>query len=167
MKGPAVRTETDEKLVLATFRRQGHNAILALCDGLSDEQLRQRLVPSLTTILGMVKHLAYVERWWFQDVFAGRHCEYPWSDTDMDADFRIEPAESTAEILELYRNECAESAAITERHELDDISVNHTQRPPCTLRWTILHMIEETARHAGQADILRELLDGRTGLGEA
>jgi uncharacterized damage-inducible protein DinB len=167
MKGPAVRTETDEKLVLATFRRQGHNAMFALCDGLSDEQLRQRLVPSLTTILGMVKHLAYVERWWFQDVFDGRPCEYPWSDSDMDADFRIEPEESTAEILELYRNECAESAVITERHELDDISINHTQRPPCTLRWTILHMIEETARHAGQADILRELLDGRTGLGEA
>ena len=160
-----VRTETDEKRVLVTFREQGQNAMLALCEGLSDEQLRQRLVPSLTTILGMVKHLAYVERWWFQDVFEGLDCEYPSSEDDWDADFRIEPDESTHEILERYRSECATSARIIEAHDLDDISVNHTQRPPCTLRWTILHVVEDTARHAGHADILREQLDGKTGLG--
>lgn len=165
MGDPGIRTETDEKRVLAGFREQGQNALLALCEGLSDEDLRRRLVPSLTTILGMVKHLAYVERWWFQDVFEGLPCEYPSKEGDWDADFRIEPGESTDEILELYRSECARSAEIIEARGLGEISRNHTQRPPCTLRWTILHVIEDTVRHAGHADILREQLDGKTGLG--
>ncbi len=165
MDDSQIRTTTDEKMMLSVFRQQGQDAMLALCDGLSDEQLRQGLVPSMTTILGMVKHLVYAERWWFQDVFEGHACDYPYSEGDWDADFRIEPGESTTEILELYRTECARSSEIIERHQLDDISVNQSQRPACTLRWTILHMIEETARHAGHADILREQLDGSTGLG--
>lgn len=161
----AIRTELDEKTVLSASLQAQRAAMLALCDGLSDEQLRARLVPSLTTILGMVKHLAYVERWWFQDVFEGRACEYPITEEDWDADFRVEPGESTAEIISLYRRESAISQGIIDNHALTDISLNRTQRPPCTLRWMILHVIEDTARHAGQADILREQLDGKTGLG--
>jgi uncharacterized damage-inducible protein DinB len=155
----------DEKKVLSASLDAQRNALLAICDGLSDEHLRARLVPSATTILGMVKHLAYVERWWFQDVFEGRPCDYTISDDDWDADFRIEPEETTAEILDLYRTESEISREIIDNHELTDISVNHTQRPRCTLRWTMVHVIEDTARHAGHADILREQLDGQTGLG--
>lgn len=165
MPDHAIRIETDEKVVLSASLDAQRAAMLALCEGLSDEQVRARLVPSLTTILGMVKHLAYVERWWFQDVFEGRPCEYPISEDDWDADFRIEPEDTTAGILELYRTEFRISRDIVAAHELTDISTNHTQRPPCTLRWTILHVIEDTARHAGHADILREQLDGKTGLG--
>ncbi len=120
-------------------------------------------MPSDTTILGMIKHLAYVERWWFQDIFEGRDCTYPWTKDDMDADFRIEPNETTAEILELYRAECDVSRSIFKSNDLFDVSVSD-ERPRCTLKWIVLHMIEETARHAGQADILREQLDGTTGL---
>lgn len=165
MGDPEIRTTRDEKKLLASFIEVQRDAMLALADGLSDEDLRTRLVPSDTTILGMIKHLAFVERWWFQDVFEGRQCTYPWTKDDMDADFRIEPGESTAQILGLYRAECETSRAIFESHDLSDISTNHSERPPCSLRWVVLHMIEETARHAGQADILREQLDGNTGLG--
>lgn len=161
----AIRVELDEKKVLSASLDAQRAAMLALCEGLSDEQLRARLVPSLTTILGVVKHLAYVERWWFQDVFEGRPCEYTISEDDWDADFRIEPDDTTSDILDLYRAEVAISREIIQAHDLSAISRNHTQRPPCTLRWTILHVIEDTARHAGQADILREQLDGKTGLG--
>lgn len=155
----------DEKELLTSFLDDQRAAMLALCEGLADEDLRRRLVPSLTTILGMVKHLAFVERWWFQDVFEGRPCEYPITEEDWDADFRIEPEETTEQILDLYRAECAVSNEIIAAHGLEDISTNHSQRPPCTLRWTILHVMMDIARHAGQADILREQLDGQTGLG--
>ena len=155
----------DEKQLLTSFLQQQRSAIAAICEGLLDEDLRRRLVPSETTILGMVKHLAFVERWWFQDVFEGRPCEYPFREGDWDADFRIEPEESTNEILDLYRVECAVSDEIIAAYELTEISKNHSQRPPCTLRWTILHVAFDIARHAGHADIIREQLDGATALG--
>lgn len=158
------RATTDEGELLASFIDTQREAMLAIADGLSDADLRKQLVPSDTTILGMIKHLAYVERWWFQDIFEGRDVGYPWTEDDMDADFRIEPDESAAQILDLYRAECDVSRAIVESHDLSDVSIS-PERPSCTLKWIILHMIEETARHAGQADILREQLDGKTGLG--
>ncbi|MPZ69580.1 MAG: DUF664 domain-containing protein [Actinobacteria bacterium] len=158
------RATTDEKELLASFMDTQREAMLAIADGLSDQDLRKRLVPSDTTILGMIKHLAYVERWWFQDIFEGRDCTYPWTDDDPDADFRIEQEETTAGILDVYRAECEVSRSIFESHDLFDVSVS-TERPRCTLKWIVLHMIEETARHAGQADILREQIDGKTGLG--
>ncbi|MBK5229056.1 MAG: DUF664 domain-containing protein [Actinobacteria bacterium] len=68
-------------------------------------------------------------------------------------------------MVDLYRAECEASRAIFESHDLGDISTNHSERPPCSLKWIVLHMIEETARHTGQADILREQLDGKTNLG--
>ena len=161
----AIRISTDEKEVLTSFLDSHRAAMLELCEGLSDEDLRRRLVPSMTTILGMVKHLAYVERWWFQDVFEGRACEYPITEDDWDADFRIEPEETTEEILDLYRSECKNSNEIIAAHGLEDVSRNHSQRPPCTLRWTIIHVSMDIARHAGHADILREQMDGKTGIG--
>lgn len=161
----ADRATTDDKELLASFIDTQREAMLALAGGLSDEALRKRLVPSDTTILGMIKHLAYVERWWFQDVFEGRECSYPWTDDDPDADFRVESDETTAQILDLYRAECETSRSIFEEHDLGDVSVS-SERPSCSLKWVVLHMIEETARHAGQADILREQLDGKTGLGD-
>jgi uncharacterized damage-inducible protein DinB len=131
-------------------------------DGLDDEQLRRPMVPSGTSLLGMVKHLAYVERWWFQDVWAGRQVSYPWTDEDPDADWRVEPSETTKEILELYRGECDRSREIVAAAgSLDEVT--HRSRRQLNRRWILVHMIEETARHNGQADILREQLDGTTG----
>lgn len=160
-----IRTSTDEKELLTSFLDRQRDAMVAIGDGLSDEDLRRRLVPSMTTILGMMKHIALCERWWFQDVFEGRPCEYPIFEDDWDADFRVEPTETTQDILDLYRTERSIADEIIAAHNLDDVSVNSTNRPPCTLRWTILHVAFDIARHAGHADILREQLDGRTALG--
>ena len=131
-------------------------------DGVSDEDLRRPMVPSGTSLLGMVKHLAYVERGWFQGTFAGREVSFPGTKEDPDADFRIEPDESTQDIIDLYNQECEISRQIVAAASLDDMA-QRTKRSDHSLRWILVHMIEETARHNGHADILREMIDGTTG----
>ncbi len=135
--------------------------ILMKVEGLDDTALRRSLVPSGVTLLGMVKHLAMVERFWFQIVFAGADIPVPWTDADPDADWRVEPGETTAGIIALYREEAERSRAIVACADWDDLArrPGHTQ----TLGWVLTHMVEETARHCGHADILRELTDGATG----
>lgn len=131
----------------------------------SEADLRKRLVPSHTTLLGLVKHVAYSERWWFQDRFAGNEVTYPFTEENPDADFIIEPDDDTDAILDLYRAECAKSRAIAAAANLSDLAKHSSTAatPRRTLCWILVHMIEETARHNGHADILREQLDGTTG----
>lgn len=129
--------------------------------GLSDVQLRQALVPSGTTLLGIIKHQAYVHRWWFRYVFAGEEVMFPWSESDPDADWRIEPDDTTEQILALYQEEVGLSRTIIAAASFDDPARNSERG--FTLRRIMLHMIQEIARHAGHIDILAELIDGRTG----
>lgn len=150
-----------DKVMLEAFLDYHRATLLWKVSGLSDADLRRRLVPSLTTLLGMVKHLAYVERWWFQMVFAGEDLPVPWTKQDPDADFRVEPDETTESILAFYHQQVARSRAITATASLDDLA--RSPGRDCALRWIMIHMIEETARHNGHADILRELIDGATG----
>src|SRR5919106_1061755 len=154
-----------EKEVLTGFLDHYRATIIAICEGLSDEDLRRPMVPSGTTLLGMIKHLAYVERGWFQETIAGDQVEYPFDADDPDADLRIERDESTEEILDLYRSECSRSRQIIETVSLDDLVKGEERSADYNVRWVIVHMIEETARHAGHADIIREQLDGSTGTG--
>ena len=151
----------DEDQTLVGFLDFHRATLLWKLEGLDDEQLRRPMVPSGTSLLGMVKHLAYVERWWFQQVWAGREATYPFTDEDPDADWRVEPSETTADILALYRGECDASREIVAAASLDEVA--HHPRRKLSRRWILVHMIEETARHNGQADILREQLDGVTG----
>jgi uncharacterized damage-inducible protein DinB len=131
-------------------------------EGLDDEQLRRAMVPSGTSLLGIVKHLAYVERSWFQRVWAGQEVSFPWTEEDPDADWRIEPDETTADVLALYDGECARSREIVAA--ASDLGETAKARwGMVSRRWILTHMIEETARHVGHADILREQLDGATG----
>lgn len=153
-----------EEELLNAFLDYHRATLLLKVAGVSDADLRRQLTPTGLTLLGLVKHLAYVERWWFQAVFAGREVYFLDSPDDPDADWRIEPAESTAEILELYRQEVRESRRIVAAASLDDIAKKSGGRNSGhSLRWIMLHMIEETARHNGHADILREMIDGVTG----
>jgi uncharacterized damage-inducible protein DinB len=158
-----------EKETLLALLDMQRAAIVAVCDGCSDEDLRKRLVPSMTTILGIVKHLAYGEGWWIHTVFGGEAVAHPSTEGDPDADFRIEEHETTEEILAFYAAQCEKSRAIVAEADLDDVGTD--PRPSCSkvvsLRWIIGRMIWETARHAGQADILREQLDGAAGLGHS
>jgi hypothetical protein len=149
-----------ESLQVALDRHR--DAILWKLEGVSDEDLRRPLVPSGTSLLGLVKHLAGVEVGWFCDTF-GRPTEpLPFDDDDPDADLRIEPGETTADVLAFYgRARAAADRAI------DEIGLEETGPAwfgkPVTMRWVLIHMVEETARHAGHVDILRELIDGMTG----
>ncbi|CAN5584125.1 DinB family protein [soil metagenome] len=155
-----------EKEVLTGFLDHYRATILAICEGLSDEDLRRPMVPSGTTLLGMIKHLAYVERGWFQETVAGKRVEFPFDlDEDPEADLRVEQEETTQEILDLYRAESARSRQIIEAASLDDLVKGEKRSADYNVRWVIVHMIEETARHAGHADIIREQLDGSTGTG--
>jgi uncharacterized protein DUF664 len=89
----------DERETIAAMLDQQRAAVVAICDECSDDSLRARPVASDTTILGIVKHLAFMERWWFHDVFAGRDLDYPWTKDDPNAEFRIEENETTQDII--------------------------------------------------------------------
>jgi uncharacterized damage-inducible protein DinB len=154
-----------ERETLEAFLDYQRASVFIKVRGLDKDGATRRLVPSLTTILGVVKHLAYVEAWWFQDIFADRRVDYPWSDDDPDADFRIGDDETVDGIMGLYQSMIDESRAIAAGASLDDQSqrVHPRRKTTFTLRWILLHMTEETARHLGHIDILRELTDGATG----
>jgi uncharacterized damage-inducible protein DinB len=158
---PDPRPAAGERELLETFLDFHRATLLQKTDGLDEAGLRQSPVPSGTSLLGMVKHVAYVERWWFQAVFAGDSVDFPWTDEDPDADWRIEADESPADIFALYRGECARNRQISAASALDEVAANSSKG--FTLRWILVHMIEETARHNGHADILRELADGTVG----
>jgi uncharacterized damage-inducible protein DinB len=155
-------TSGDERRVLAAVLEYQRETIVMKTEGLDDEAARRPGVPSGTSPAGVVKHLAHVERWWFHAVFAGRDVEFPWSENDRDADWRVEAGESLADLVAAYRAAWEESNRVAAAaSSLDAVSFHEEHR--VSLRWIYLHMIEETARHAGHVDILREQLDGSTG----
>jgi len=131
-------------------------------DGLDDEQLRRPMTPSGTTLLGLIKHLGAVDYGWFCDSFDQPHEELPFDDADPDADLRVEPHESTADILAFYARARAAANAAVDTLGIDAIGTAWFG-DPVSMRWVLIHMIEETTRHVGQMDIMRELLDGATG----
>lgn len=147
--------------MLSAFLDYQRATLLRKVDGLSDEELRRAMVPSGVCLLGIVKHSAYVERWWFRSVFAGEDVPKGWSEADPDADWRIEPADSTAAILALYRDETAHSREIVAGAAWGDVA--KLPGRDHTLGWILTHMVEEVARHNGHADIMREQIDGVTG----
>jgi uncharacterized damage-inducible protein DinB len=131
-------------------------------EGLDDEQLRRPLVPSGSSVLGLVKHLASVEYGWFVETF-GRPTEpLPFDDDDPEADLRVRPDESTADVLAFYERARAAADLVIAELRLDDTGTAWFG-DPVSLRSVLVHMLEETARHCGHLDILRELLDGATG----
>ena len=157
----------DEEETLVAFLDNNRAVIVWKLDGLSEEDARRPMVESGTSMLGLVKHLAWVERWWFDFNFAGKEVDFPWTDDDPDADFRIEDDETIADIVALYETAVAESNKIIDGADLDDIAAKTGGGTgggvSRNLRWIVGHMVEETARHAGHADIVRELIDDKTG----
>jgi len=148
--------ELDTVLAFLLFAR---SCVLKKVNGLDEEQLRRRLVVSDTTLLGLVQHLADAERYWFGYTLAGdpRHA-------DVDFDMRVAPNRSADQVIGGYQTAIAESDAhIHAAAGLDVRTAHPVNDEPLTLRWVLAHMTSETARHAGHADILRELIDGVTG----
>lgn len=153
-----------EKEMVTAFLDWQRATLVCKLDGLTDEEPRRPHVPSGLTLLGIVKHLAAVEMSYFRFDFAG---EDPRAIPDIrsyEDYWTIASGESTRDVLNLYQREIERSRAITAAASLDDPARNPPGRAPdLTLRWILLHMIEETARHNGHADLIREAIDGQTG----
>ncbi|MGH3329480.1 MAG: DinB family protein [Streptomycetales bacterium] len=151
-----------EKESLHVSLDRHRDVVLWKLDGLEDDQLRRPVTPSGTSLLGLVKHLAAVEYGWFCEPF-GRDTEpLPFDDDDQNADMRAEPHESAADIVAFYGRARAAADRVIEELNLEDVGTAWFG-DTVSLRWVLIHMVEETARHAGHMDILRELIDGKTG----
>jgi uncharacterized damage-inducible protein DinB len=143
-------------------------ALLAKTEGLDDEQLARSHAPSTLTLGGLLHHLSLAEEDWMEIHFAGQPDREPFADADWvgDPDWQFRaPAELDAEQLrQCYRDACGRSRAVVR----GATGPEQASRKPVhgehfTLRWVLLHLIEETARHAGHADLLREAIDGQVG----
>jgi uncharacterized damage-inducible protein DinB len=151
-----------EKESLQVSLDRHRDAILWKLEGLGDDDLRRQMTPSGTSLLGLVKHLAAVEYGWFCDTF-GREAEpLPFEEDDPDADLRIRPDETTEEVLAFYSRARAAADQAVDELDVEDTGTAWFGET-VTMRWVLIHMIEETARHAGHVDILRELIDGMAG----
>ncbi|VXB84278.1 DinB family protein [Arthrobacter sp. 8AJ] len=133
-----------------------HRAALDAClDGLTEEQARRRLVPSRTTLLGLVKHATFVEKVWFDEAFTGRRRREIGIPATPDESFILDDRDTIGSVREAHREACAASRAAAAPLGLDDV-VTGNRRGPVPLRWVYLHMLRELAQHCGHADILRE-----------
>ncbi|MFC6598158.1 DinB family protein [Kitasatospora paranensis] len=139
------------------------DAVLWKLEGLDDEQLRRPITPSGTNLLGLVKHLGGAELGWFCETFGRETGPLPFDmAVDESSDMRVEPDESTADILAFYGRARAAADAVIGELGLDELGTSYSGNA-VSLRWVLVHMTTETARHAGHVDILRELTDGSTG----
>jgi hypothetical protein len=157
--------EDDEKNALLMFLEAQRSSVLAIIDGLDLEALTTPLVPSGWTPLGLIEHLGYAERHWFQEIATGSAEPLPWPDEHLP----LTTPRSPAAVFAFYRAQCERSNAILASTPLTTPPRGRHPGPLgdeiTDLRRIVLHMIEETARHAGHLDIVRELFDGKTGLG--
>jgi hypothetical protein len=149
------RLAAGERETLMTLWQYQRDSMLRKVEGLDTETASRRLVDSDTTLLWLIRHLIRAESLWILGRFAGRH--------------QLVPAEGAGSSDSIdaavadYRETWARIDDIIGRHELDDLADGDDATPTVNLRWIVMHLLEETARHAGHADILREQIDGRLG----
>jgi uncharacterized damage-inducible protein DinB len=159
----------DERETLIGFLRWQRETLELKCSGLSPEQLAERSVqPSTMSLLGLVRHMADVERGWFRRFMAGEDISHRFSsedDPDGDFDGAIPDPEVVEEAWDAWRAEVAWAEEYVSNHpNLDLLGKREDRwRDRIALRWVLVHMIEEYARHNGHADLLRERIDGRIG----
>ncbi len=152
----------DEKTSLYVALDRHRDVVAWKLDGLSDEQLRRPMTPTGMTLLGLLKHLTFVEDGWFCETF-GRDTEpLPFDEDDPEADLRVAPSETTPDVIAFYGRARAAADQVIDQLGVDDLGTAWFG-DQVSLRWVLIHMIEETARHAGHMDIVRELIDGATG----
>jgi len=163
------RDVADEMLI--AFLRGQRESVLAIVQGLDEADWHRSVLPTGWTPAGMIEHLGGAEWHWFQGVTAGREPELS---GDLDEDqppydpmtIVFSTDESSRDVLDFYRNQCAQSDAVLAVTSLSAAPRGrHGRNEPPDVRWIVLHMIEETARHAGHLDAARELLDGAVRMG--
>ncbi|NKE60982.1 DinB family protein [Lentzea sp. PSKA42] len=156
---PVPRVDTGELAVAHAFLKFQRHCVLKKAQGLTDNQLRGSTVPSGTSILGLIQHLAEAEREWFGHYFAGAE----WAE-EAELGMTVPAGRFAAEVIGEYRAAILDSDKVIEAAGDPDalmaIPIDGTRK---SLRWILAHMTTETARHAGHADIIREQIDGTTG----
>jgi uncharacterized damage-inducible protein DinB len=156
--------EAGERKLLDAFLDYHRATLMIKCDGLDDAQLRTRSAPpSSLSLLGLVRHMADVERGWFRRVLGGEDAPpLFWSEDDRDGDFDNVDEADAAEAFQQWRAECEHARQLVAA--TPSLEVTGLRRgEPVSLRWILVHMIEEYARHNGHADLLRERIDGAVG----
>ena len=151
-----------EKQSLHASLDRHRDVVLWKVQGVGDEDLRRPITPSGTNILGLVKHLAAVEYEWFCRTFGRETEQLPFDEADENADLRVDYHESTEDIVAFDRRARAAADAVITELGLDATGTAW-EGETVSLRWVLIQMIEETARHAGHLDIASELIDGVTG----
>ncbi|MFI8823839.1 DinB family protein [Streptomyces sp. NPDC053431] len=156
----------DERTQLTTFLDYARDTARAKCEGASAENARKALLPSspLMTLSGVINHLRWVEYYWFQVVFLGEEDLGPWTEEDPDREMRIAVDFPLPQLLDEYAAQSARYRELVAGNSLDKQAQRAVRNGlHVDLRWILLHLTEETARHNGHLDILREMLDGTTG----
>ena len=155
-----------ERADLLVFLQAQRRSVLAIVDGLDEAGFNKPTVPSGWTPLGLIEHLAHAERFWFQQVLTGQAAPLPWLPHH---DVAFVASREPNQVLAFYRNQCARSDTALAATTLDATPTGEVPADMAdeihNVRTIVLHMIEETARHAGHLDLARELIDGHTGLG--
>ncbi|NBM16843.1 DinB family protein [Streptomyces sp. GC420] len=157
----------DERATLTTFLDYVRDTVRIKLDGVSPEDARSAPLPGspLMTLCGLVSHLRWVEYYWLQVVFLGEEDEGPWTEEEPDREMSMAVGIPPARLLQEYEEQSTRYRELVAAHGLEE----KAKRPSrdgrhVTLRWILMHLIEETARHNGHLDILRELADGSTGV---
>jgi Protein of unknown function (DUF664) len=156
---PVPRVDTGELDTALAFLDFARACVVKKLNGLDEEQVRRVLVPSGTSLLGLVQHLIVSEQYWFAHHVRG-------DDPDAEFDFGMDVAEGrrTADLIAEYRSAIAQSNAIVrDGRSLESLTALPVGDQRLSRRWVLAHMTSEVVRHAGHADILRELVDGTTG----
>jgi uncharacterized damage-inducible protein DinB len=154
-----------ERAMLEAWLEYHRQTLLQKCGELTEEQLKTATVPpSSLTLLGLVRHMSEVERWWFRRNVAGEpisdlHC----TDESPDGDFDDLDSADPAADFATYAAECEAASAAVAGRDLDDTFHHPRRGVEMSIRWVYIHMIEEYARHNGHADLIRERIDGATG----
>lgn len=150
----------DERTTLLGFLQHQRDLVAWKVREASDEVLRPVSTPTGLTLHGLVRHLEHVERSWLREDFAGEDdLPYAWTDEDPDGELHVPPDITMAQLLADYAEESRRCDAVIAAASLDAVSV----RRGFSLRWILLHLIEETSRHLGHIDLLREQADGSVG----
>lgn len=148
----------DERTQLDAFVEEYRAAIEATLDGLSEEQVRRRLVSSATTLLGLLKHVTWMQRVWFEECVGGSSRRELGLAQGPDESFRLGAGDTVASVTAAHREACATARTVVADLPLDTVVTGH-RAGPRTLRWVYLQVLRELAQHCGHADILRELLN--------
>lgn len=167
MKATDTRAGSDERATLTGFLDYQRGLVAWKCTGLTDEGAAFAPLGTspLMTIGALVNHLRWVEYDWFEHEFLGGPDRGPWTDAEPDREFSLGSRTPIAEVLAGYDAQCARNREIAAAHDLGTPARVPDPRTgvPLTLRWILAHLIEETARHLGHIDILREKWDGAVG----